>query len=145
MKCSVSMTIILCHKCHILMCFKILGTFQEIWDNCCFTCILIFLCVVRVLMIFMSWEGQVNKSIDFNFYAKRHSHSEYRNRKTNKSLLYPKKATKECQVYNFSDILWSVSMFVSLFVYFLVWLFVLNRGKLPRPLACQPASICQHP
>lgn len=127
------------------MCFlKYLSHFKRS-EIIVFTCTLIFLCTVRVLMIFIPRKGQVNKSINFNSYAKRHSYSEYRNRKTNNHYCTPKKATKECQVYNFSDTLWSISMFVSLFVYFLVWVFVLNRGKLPRLRACPPASICQHP
>lgn len=79
-KWSANMTVILCHKCHFNMHFKMLKTFQDIWNNGFFTCHLVFLYAVSTLMIFMSWEGQVNKNTKFNSYAKRHSHSEYRNR-----------------------------------------------------------------
>lgn len=57
----------------------------------------------------------------------------------------PERDQKECQLYNFSATLQCISVFAYLLVYILVLMFVLNRGKLPRLLACQPASICQHP
>lgn len=110
-----------------------------------FTCLLIFLGEVRTLMIFMSWEGQVNKNINFNSYTKMHSCLEYRNRKASNHCCTPERQQKECQIYNFSDALWYISVFAYMFIYILVLIFVLNRGKLPRPLACQPASISQHP